>query len=231
MAELYLTDLCFDEDAEMKCERFISLALEQDPLNLDGHQAMASLRLSQNRVVDAAPIMLEIFRQTMQQRAIYNQRTIVQDLLQPENEGEGNDIPTMEFSIQTAKLLVECGRVRPELNASAVELLSDLLEDEDEVIEIWYIIGVAALGLDPPDFELARHHLEHAREMLRVVHEQIGPDAFPFGDQLQLVEDHLQLLATGEQKQLGDTSMQQVIGDGNLEEANEDEEWSDNEEG
>jgi hypothetical protein len=126
MAELFLTDLCFEDGAEQSCEQLVGMAQAQDPSNLDGLQVMASLRLSQSRALDAAPVLLEVHRQTMQRRAAYNQRTIVQDLISPvgaEGDDGEDDIPSMDFSLQTAKMLVECAKEHPELNAQAIELL------------------------------------------------------------------------------------------------------------
>lgn len=205
MAELFLTDLCFEDGAEQNCEKLVGMAQTQDAANLDGLQVMASLRLSQNRTADATPILSEVYRQTMLRRTAYNQRTILQDLIPQVGSDEEvldngeDDIPSIDFSLQTAKMIVECAKDNPELNVQAIELLSDLLEDDDEIIEIWYVIGVAALGLRPPDCELARHNLERAREMMNVILEQTGPVEFPFGEQMCLVDEHLKILEVHEQ--------------------------------
>lgn len=38
IGELYLTDLCYEEDAEVKCEEAINLAIAADAKSLDGQQ-------------------------------------------------------------------------------------------------------------------------------------------------------------------------------------------------
>ena len=129
MAELFLTDLCFEDGAEQNCEQLVGMAQAQDSTNLDGLQVAASLRLSQNRVADATSILAEVYRQTMLRRTAYNQRTVLQDLIpQVGSSDEGldngeDDIPSMEFSLQTAKMIVECAKNEPELNVQAIELL------------------------------------------------------------------------------------------------------------
>ena len=40
IGELYLTDLCYDDDAEKKCEEAINLAIAADADSLDGQQGM-----------------------------------------------------------------------------------------------------------------------------------------------------------------------------------------------
>merc|ERR1712038_476026 len=87
MAELYLTDLCYEPNAEQECERSLTLALELDKLmvleqqqtvnnNINGSgsgsgstilltpdavQAMANLRLCQNRCMEAVPYILDAY--------------------------------------------------------------------------------------------------------------------------------------------------------------------------
>lgn len=46
-AELYMTDLCFEADAEKGCEAFLEKAIKLDSDNAEALSAMASLRLSQ----------------------------------------------------------------------------------------------------------------------------------------------------------------------------------------
>ena len=40
IGELYLTDLCYDDDAETKCEEAINLAIAADADSLDGQQGI-----------------------------------------------------------------------------------------------------------------------------------------------------------------------------------------------
>lgn len=57
-----MTDCCFEDDAETKCEEFVALALATAPSNIDAHISLATLRISQQRVEDARlSIMNAIF--------------------------------------------------------------------------------------------------------------------------------------------------------------------------
>ena len=56
IAELFLTDLCFDTDAESRCETATTAALALDAASVDGRLALASLRLSQSRTSDACVV-------------------------------------------------------------------------------------------------------------------------------------------------------------------------------
>lgn len=37
-----------------------------------------------------------------------------------------------------------------------MEVLSDLMQEDDENVELWYLMAVAFKSLQPPDFESAR---------------------------------------------------------------------------
>ena len=74
-------------------------------------------------------------------------RTIIDDLTATTSNRDDNDndedgmgdLPGQDFYISTAKLMIECaGQVEGcELARHAVELLSDLLDEDDENIELW----------------------------------------------------------------------------------------------
>jgi len=53
VAELYMTDLCDEPEAEETCEQCVQDALAADPNCIDAYQALANLRLVRNRVEEA----------------------------------------------------------------------------------------------------------------------------------------------------------------------------------
>ena len=109
-----------------------------------------------------------------------------------------------------------------------MSLIEGLLLEDDENVELWYMMGVAALSKDPADVESARFHLDHAKQMLDELIVQFqatgGPvevyiticsayvctftknnivlymymQAFPFADQYCLLEEHLRILVEKE---------------------------------
>ena len=48
----------------------------------------------------------------------------------------------------------------------------DLLQDDDENLEIWYLTGVASLSSTPPDLECAKYHFETALQMMEDLMEE-----------------------------------------------------------
>lgn len=116
----------------------------------------------------------------------------------------------MGFCMSLAKLLIECSSINADHASCAMELILDLLQDDDENIEIWYLMGVAALSSTPPDLECARYHLDQAKRMMDEMKEHQVQEAlmmsgvsgagggeqeeFPFQQEYELVLEHLKML-------------------------------------
>jgi hypothetical protein len=75
-----LNNISFDEEAEYLCEASIVSALQYFPDSLDANQALASLRLSQNRGPEACVIMKSVFEKVMAVRRQINSRPIIEDI-------------------------------------------------------------------------------------------------------------------------------------------------------
>jgi tetratricopeptide (TPR) repeat protein len=88
------------------------------------------------------------------------------------NPKTGPEARTGETSVTAA----ECSQ-------AAVHVLGSLLAENDEVVEIWCLLGDAFALLDPPAPSLSRHYWSRAVEMLNVVHEGIVRDLRETTDQ------------------------------------------------
>ncbi|KAJ6245595.1 hypothetical protein M0813_20014 [Anaeramoeba flamelloides] len=53
LVEIYMTDLCFDEDAEERCENYLKKAFELSENNFESYLTLCNLRISQERNEDA----------------------------------------------------------------------------------------------------------------------------------------------------------------------------------
>jgi tetratricopeptide (TPR) repeat protein len=111
IAEIYLSDLCDEPDAEAACERAVQAALEvgkgsgRAPL-AEALQACANLRISQCRPADAASALL----------------SVVQHIANAVDAGSLEALPPHEFRTSTAKLCLEVGE-----DEAALEVLEQLL--------------------------------------------------------------------------------------------------------
>lgn len=117
-AELYLTDLCFAEDAEANCEKLVQQALAHNRNGVEVHQLLASLRLSQSRPEDALEAL----------------RTAV-DLTHKLSEEHQ---PTYESKVELGRLLMQ---VCP---TDAFQFLLEILQMGDNNPYVWFLLGECA---------------------------------------------------------------------------------------
>ncbi|GAA6011139.1 hypothetical protein JCM8202_003912 [Rhodotorula sphaerocarpa] len=120
MTELYLTDLCFEPDAEQKCERFLAEAAQIDPTDPETYQTLASVRLSQQREGDA-------------KEALHRGWELWRNL-----ENDSPQYPPAPSRLTCAKLFLELSEHVP-----ALEILNRLEDEDDEDSEVWYLSGWA----------------------------------------------------------------------------------------
>jgi len=116
MAEVYLTDSCFDDDAEQKAQHLIDEALRFSPNNPEALQVLSSIRISQSRPKDALEILTQSFNFWK----------------------EAENQPSFAFRLTTAKQFLEL-----ESYSLAIEVLEGLLEELDTNPEVWYLLGLA----------------------------------------------------------------------------------------
>lgn len=122
MAEVYMTDLSFEEDAERHCEGYITeaVAVCPDELAAGTLQVLASIRISQERVDEAK----EALRRSM---AIWKD-------IPPEVESESR--PDFATRVSLSRLLMEVNML-----AEALAVIDGLVRDDDESVESWYLGG------------------------------------------------------------------------------------------
>jgi tetratricopeptide (TPR) repeat protein len=80
IAELHLTDLCFENDAEIICENSLKKSLEIDTDNIDALQTYASCRISQMRPMEAVELIENVYNKTKIIRDQYNNRSILDEI-------------------------------------------------------------------------------------------------------------------------------------------------------
>ncbi|OIW34989.1 hypothetical protein CONLIGDRAFT_33543 [Coniochaeta ligniaria NRRL 30616] len=183
VAEVYMTDLSWEEDAENRCEALISEAGLVAPDHADTWQTVANVRISQERV-DEAKAALE--------RSMAVWRNV---------ESEDVRVPAFPTRVGLARLLIEVG-----MEGRAVEVVERLVTEDDQSVEAWYLGGFALYNAGvklkekkkEPEWKsawrssrgwLAQCLLlfqkqeyederlgEHANELLELVRKEIGDD-------------------------------------------------------
>ncbi|KAK9555042.1 hypothetical protein V6Z88_002788 [Aspergillus fumigatus] len=118
VAEIYMTDLSWEEDAENQCESLITEALLVDPQAPEVLQTLASIRISQLRQDDA--------------RAALSRSLELWKDLPPEDP----KVPEFATRVSLARLLMEVA-----MELEALEVLERLILEDDQSVEAWYLGG------------------------------------------------------------------------------------------
>jgi predicted Zn-dependent protease len=114
------THCSFDPSAESLCEQHLSSALTLDPTDPEVYQTLASVRLSQSRPDDARESLDKAW-------------SLWRDALP-----DSPIIPPFPSRLAFARLLLEC-----ELYGPAIEVLQGLEGENDEDMEVQYLLGLA----------------------------------------------------------------------------------------
>ncbi|KAF8423413.1 TPR domain protein [Tirmania nivea] len=133
MAEIYMTDLCMEPNAESSCEAFVTEALLLSPDSSEALQTLASIRISQLRIEDAKAAL-----ERSVQLWLHLEHGIPSENCHytPSNEGGSHTIPPYATRMATTRLLMET-----ELYDLALEVLDGLREEDDQVVDLWYLGG------------------------------------------------------------------------------------------
>ena len=166
LAELYMTDLCDEQDAEARCDSYSAAALSADEGNAEAHQVRGRLCLVLKRDDEART---HLARCCALIHAIEEEGEE-----EEEEEGDGEEsgaaggggsssssssagmegvtespaaaqastdnMPSFDFRLETARVCMEA-----ELYPQASQLLNALLAEDDTNMEVWFMAGEAAL--------------------------------------------------------------------------------------
>ncbi len=120
MAEVWMTDLSFEDDCEQHCEALATEATLVAPASSEAWQTLASVRISQSRDADA--------------RAALQRSLALWEALPPEHP----DMPAFSVRVSLARMLMTAGWLD-----KAVEVTAHLLREDEQSVEVWYLAGFA----------------------------------------------------------------------------------------
>lgn len=109
----------------------------------------------------------------------------------------GHESIDLEVRLGAARLLIECAPHAPNCADAALDVLSNMMQEDDETVEIYFLMGVAFFNQEPPDLDLADEYLGKASEMLDRVRAALaadGSEEFPYESQARLLEEQRALL-------------------------------------
>ncbi|RNA35938.1 putative assembly chaperone of rpl4 [Brachionus plicatilis] len=154
IAELYLTDLCMEEDAENLCKFYLDKSIEYDCTNPETLQLLASYWLSKDEMDQAKKFILDSVENWLPK---YLEACECGPLTDP------SQAITLSYDsrINTARILTEV-----EEYDKAVTVLEQLVEEDDEVIYIWYMLGWVNYCKGEDYYSNAKFYLKKADEMI-----------------------------------------------------------------
>ncbi|KAI5865032.1 TPR-like protein [Durotheca rogersii] len=118
VAEVYMTDLSWEAEAEARCEALVTEATLVAPESAESWQTLANVRISQARAGDARAALarsLELWRD-----------------LAPADPA----VPDYASRVGLGRLLMEVAMER-----EALDVLERLVAEDDESVEVWYLGG------------------------------------------------------------------------------------------
>ncbi|KAL2756175.1 hypothetical protein ACRALDRAFT_2104561 [Sodiomyces alcalophilus JCM 7366] len=118
VAEVYMTDLSWEADAEQRCEALVTEATLVAPGLAESWQTVANVRISQTRVEDA-------------RAALTRSMEIWAGL-----PSTHPDVPDFPARVSLTRLLLEV-----EMEKEAMDVVERLVGDDDESVEAWYLGG------------------------------------------------------------------------------------------
>jgi hypothetical protein len=159
----------------------------------DALQTMANFRLSQSRVPEALECILKAYDRMKvgceAMSALVGLANTDSEQLEEKSRElvdveAASSLPEYHFRCQTAKIMLECASLIKNGDAqstetsnqcveSAIQVLGSLLAENDEVIEVWYLLGCAFMACTPSNLESAHHYLETALSMLTKVKDDL----------------------------------------------------------
>lgn len=120
MSEVWMTDLSFEDDCEQQCEALTTEATLVDPTSAEVWQTLANVRISQNRDEEA---------RTALQRSLELWET-----LHPAHPL----VPAFSVRVSLARMLMTVGWL-----TKAIEVTTNLLREDEQSVEVWYLAGYA----------------------------------------------------------------------------------------
>jgi len=253
IAELYLTDLCEEPNAESLCEAALKSALAIEPNGPDALQTMANFRLSQSRLSEALECILKAYERMKEgceamsalvglgssnNKAGIDTSSELEETRARElvNVEAASSLPEYNFRCQTVKIMLECASLLENgenssnfdsaaknkdemINTcaeSAIQVLGSLIAENDEVIEVWYLLGCAFMACKPSNEDSAKYYWNHALEMLQKVKEGLEEAIDCGGDDEDEAENELEMIMCqiqDIQKKLGGTQGDEKMDD------------------
>jgi len=163
VAELYMTDLCDNPEAEHECSESVRKAIEADAKSPEAWQTKARLHLIKSEFEEAKNNLnqsLNLWLPTYQ--AVLENR--------PHEASQNFDPVEVCPLLYTTRLSTSRMLIELEEWEKSVQVLDGLIEEDDEIVDTWYLLGwVNKLRSEHDEDNIfignARYYLSKAKEV------------------------------------------------------------------
>ncbi|CAH1790220.1 unnamed protein product [Owenia fusiformis] len=157
VAELYMTDLCDEADAEVQCRTALERAIERDATYAEAFHLMASFQLIKQNKNEAKKMIDQGVKLWLPKLQSIDKS----ETLASEDEKEIDPLQVVDISygsrVEAAKILIEVEDYK-----TANEVLEYLLDEDDTSVQVWYLLGLQNY-LEGADYKAnARYYLTKA---------------------------------------------------------------------
>lgn len=177
MAELYMTDLCMEANAEERCETLLEKARSVCPESYEVLQTLANMKMSQDRPEEAREFLFQSI--SMWKAIPFGKLTeAISIRLSPYPLSyciDDDDYPSFEFRLVSSRLLVEMQQWE-----AAREVLETLTQEDDEILEIWYLLALTLHALNQIKdskralgcaIDLAKREYDQSADLMEAINE------------------------------------------------------------
>lgn len=165
IAELYMTDCCDDEDAENHCRQTIEKAISTDNHNPEAYQLNASFLLVTQNLEEAKTMINKSVSLWLPKAKELDKASTKP----PSGDGDKEDFDAVspvalsfQTRLQTAQILTEVSEYE-----TACDVLEGLLDENDEMVEVWHLLGWVNYQQGTDYYTNARHYLNKAKEVMK----------------------------------------------------------------
>jgi len=217
VSELYMTDLCDKEEAEAECSRCVEKATETDPSNPEAWQTRARLHIIKSEFKegrDALNKSLDLWLPAYM--AVLDNRP------QEASNFDPIEVCPLLFTtrLSTARMLIEL-----EEWEKATNVLNGLIEEDDEIVDPWYLLGW--LNKVRQDAEKEDLYVGNARFYLTKAKEVNVKNPTEDKEMINHIKDLLNELGPDTENDIEEEGEPEVDGEDSWEEFEEDEDTVD----
>ncbi|KAI3406033.2 hypothetical protein KGF56_001252 [Candida oxycetoniae] len=141
--EIWMTDLCMEEEAESKCNELIEYSLSLDSTNPESYSQLSSIRISQQRNQDAIEALVRAWDLFQAKKTKLEDYANV--IKEEEKENDAFEVGMEYVELIQPLLTLSKYAVELEQYEIAIDIVSNVQDINDSILDAFYIEAIAYL--------------------------------------------------------------------------------------